>query len=1014
MTPGQAISPPSSAPPAGLTWTLYDTSGNQLYTTTGVYEPNGSYAYSRTAYQLFKGNTITLNGSNISCTAAPPSSSLPCATVNADRVVTQLAYNAQGDLASSSTPDGNGSEQAKTTFTYDSDGEQLTQVAPDGNLSGANAGNYTTATVWNNDGQHTSITQGGDTGYTDTPRTISYGYDANGNQTTVKDARGYTTTTGYNADDKGTLVTNPDNKSTLTCYDGDGNVAQTVPAVGVAANNLTASSCPTSYPSGYSTRLASDATVSTFNAARDQIQQTTPAPAGQTGYETTTYTYDGDGNVLKATAPPTGNGGSNQVTVATYNTAGQLAAKTTGYGTSAASTVAYCYDPNADKTSVIYADGNTGGTAACSTSSPWTVTASQQANSQTTYSYDSVGELDSTTAPKTAAAPNGATSTSTYDAAGSMLTRQDPNGVTTTWTYTPLNLPASESFSGSSAHSISYSYDASGHKTGMTDATGTSAYVYDSFGELTSAQNGAGQTTQYGYNADGRVDGITYPLPSTATWATTDSVTYGYDNADTLTSVTDFNGHQISIGNTADGLPNSIGLGSTGDTIATTYDNTNSPSAITLKNSSSTLQSFTYSDSAAGTILTETDTPSSPQSPASYTYDAQGRVISETPGTSPTLNYGFDASSNLTTLPNGGTGSYDKAGELTSQTLSGATTNYTYNADGQQLSATQGSTTLSQGTWNGAGQLATYSDGSANMSGASYDGNGLRASDVITPVGKSVVTQNYVWNTTTRQPQLLVDGTNAYVYNGKLAPAEQVNLATGTITYLVSDLLGSVRGTVNSSGSPTGIASYDAWGNPETAGGLTATTPFGYGGGYTDPSGLIYLVNRYYQPSTGQFISVDPYVVETLEPYSYAAGDPVSQVDPTGLSPMPAPGNTRPQPISCAHGWYTFYDADGTFYLNYVCGYHELVWHYRLSAAVRSIIIGDVSETGLKYWVNGLARPQNAPHVRYAWYYFHGTMSNVHNYNIVMYQDNFDFPVEVDGDTGEADVPISGMVRLTP
>ncbi len=129
-----------------------------------------------------------------------------------------------------------------------------------------------------------------------------------------------------------------------------------------------------------------------------------------------------------------------------------------------------------------------------------------------------------------------------------MLTRADPNGVTTTWTYTPLNLTASVSYSGASAHSVSYAYDANGNRTAMTDATGSSAYRYDPFGELTSARNGASQTTGYGYNADGQVTGITYPLPAAATWATTDTVGYGYDNADLLTSVTDFNDHRSPSG----------------------------------------------------------------------------------------------------------------------------------------------------------------------------------------------------------------------------------------------------------------------------------------------------------------------------------------------------------------------------------------------------------------------------------------------------------------------------------
>ena len=132
-------------------------------------------------------------------------------------------------------------------------------------------------------------------------------------------------------------------------------------------------------------------------------------------------------------------------------------------------------------------------------------------------------------------------------------------------------------------------------------------------------------------------------------------------------------------------------------------------------------------------------------------------------------------------------------------------------------------------------------------------------------------------------PQLLMDGVNAYVYATGIAPAEQVNLATGAITYLVTDLHGSVRGTVSQAGTLAATTTYDAWGNPETPGGLTAATPFGYAGGYTDATGLVYLINRYYSPQLGQFISVDPDLADTLQPYAYANGDPVMNSDPTGL-----------------------------------------------------------------------------------------------------------------------------------
>jgi YD repeat-containing protein len=89
---------------------------------------------------------------------------------------------------------------------------------------------------------------------------------------------------------------------------------------------------------------------------------------------------------------------------------------------------------------------------------------------------------------------------------------------------------------------------------------------------------------------------------------------------------------------------------------------------ITLKNATTTLQSFTYSGAPSGDILSETDTPSSPTSPAGYAYDAQSRVTSMTPGSNPTLNYGYDASANLTTTPSGARGTYDNASELTSAT----------------------------------------------------------------------------------------------------------------------------------------------------------------------------------------------------------------------------------------------------------------------------------------------------------------------------------------------------------
>jgi RHS repeat-associated protein len=91
---------------------------------------------------------------------------------------------------------------------------------------------------------------------------------------------------------------------------------------------------------------------------------------------------------------------------------------------------------------------------------------------------------------------------------------------------------------------------------------------------------------------------------------------------------------------------------------------------------------------------------------------------------------------------------------------------------------------------------------------------------------------------------------------------------------------------------------YDAYGNPISAnggavvaGGLStlvgsdtdSATKFGFGGGYLDASALIYLINRYYDSATGQFISVDPELSSTGTPYAYAGDNPIMTVDVLGL-----------------------------------------------------------------------------------------------------------------------------------
>ena len=75
---------------------------------------------------------------------------------------------------------------------------------------------------------------------------------------------------------------------------------------------------------------------------------------------------------------------------------------------------------------------------------------------------------------------------------------------------------------------------------------------------------------------------------------------------------------------------------------------------------------------------------------------------------------------------------------------------------------------------------------------------------------------------------------------------------------------------------------YDAYGNKTEDFG-TGDAPFGYCVEYTDSeSEFVYLRNRYYDPSTGSFITEDP-IKDGNNWYGYCAGNPVNGWDPSGL-----------------------------------------------------------------------------------------------------------------------------------
>jgi RHS repeat-associated protein len=102
------------------------------------------------------------------------------------------------------------------------------------------------------------------------------------------------------------------------------------------------------------------------------------------------------------------------------------------------------------------------------------------------------------------------------------------------------------------------------------------------------------------------------------------------------------------------------------------------------------------------------------------------------------------------------------------------------------------------------------------------------------------------------------------------------------VLYYHADQLGSIRVLTDSAGVVRGTFSYDPYGNLTASTG-TWSTRFGFATEYQDSeTGFIYLRARYYDPVSGQFISRDPLVGLTRQPYQFVAGNPLNVRDPSG------------------------------------------------------------------------------------------------------------------------------------
>ncbi|MEK6225506.1 MAG: RHS repeat-associated core domain-containing protein [Chloroflexota bacterium] len=97
-----------------------------------------------------------------------------------------------------------------------------------------------------------------------------------------------------------------------------------------------------------------------------------------------------------------------------------------------------------------------------------------------------------------------------------------------------------------------------------------------------------------------------------------------------------------------------------------------------------------------------------------------------------------------------------------------------------------------------------------------------------------------------------------------------------------------MRAELNGSGAVNASFRYKAYGAIAQANGASAPTYLGYAGQLLDPSGLIFMRARWYEPSTARFVTRDLYPLNPGRPmsqnlYGYASANPLLFTDPSGL-----------------------------------------------------------------------------------------------------------------------------------
>ena len=457
-----------------------------------------------------------------------------------------------------------------------------------------------------------------------------------------------------------------------------------------------------------------------------------------------------------------------------------------------------------------------------------------------------------------------------YDKAGNLESKEDPEKDTAEYKYDESNRLKEITYSTGKPSAITYKYSKDSKVTEMTDETGTTKNTYDNLDRLTESENGAKKVVKYKYDLAN--------LPTTITYPNKKEIKREYDKDTRLEKVTDWNSKTSSFKYNPDSeLEKTAFPSGTEDEDTYGYNEADQMTEGKYKGpSGASLGTLAYTRGGDGEVTKTTTTVLPGPAANEDKYDESNRLTEDNK-----LAYEYDKANNPTKLEGASPYSYSAADELEK----GPTATYKYNGDDHRTETipTTGPT-ITDG-YDQAGNLTSLKRPeklpiTKIEDTFTYNGNNLRSSQDI-----NGTTTNLTWDTAEELPLILEDETNSYIYGPGNLPIEQIS-SGGETLYFHHDQQGSTRLLTGSTGKTEAAFTYNPYGTFNATSGKTEATPLLYDAQYTTNIGtgaeLIYLRARTYDPLTAQFLSVDPALETTGEPYTYAEDNPLNHADPTG------------------------------------------------------------------------------------------------------------------------------------